>query len=78
MSGDASRLFWTCVLAWIIGCSAPRVAMGDTWGNAIAHVITAGLVGVIIIGCLFGMVVMLHGLYEWLRKRYGTAQMTTE
>lgn len=78
MTADASRLLWSCVLAWIIGCSAPRVAAGDTWGNAIAHNITAGLVGVIFIGMLAGMVVILHSLYGWLRGRYGTPQMTTE
>ena len=68
MTADASRLLWSCVIAWIVGTSAPRVAAGDTWGNAIAHNITAGLVGVIFIGVLAGMVVCLHSLYEWLRR----------
>jgi hypothetical protein len=45
---------------------------------AIAQTITAGLVGAIFIGCLFGIVVILHSLYGWLRERYRTPQMTTE
>jgi hypothetical protein len=78
MSADASRLFWSCVIAWIVGGSAPRVAAGDTWGNAIAHNITAGLVGVILVICLFGIVACLHSLYGWIKGRYHKDQMQME
>ena len=78
MSADASRLFWSCVIAWIVGTSAPRVVAGDTWSNAIAFTITSGLFGVIFVGCLFGIVVCLHSLYGWIKGRYHTDQMQIE
>jgi len=78
MSADAARLFWSCVIAWIVGTSAPRVAAGDTWGMAVAQSITAGLVGVIFVGCLFGIVLALYSIYEWVKGRYLTDQMQME
>jgi hypothetical protein len=76
MSGDTARLFWSCVIAWIIGTSAPRVAAGDTWGMSIAQNITAGLLGIIMVGMLTGVVVALHTLWERVRRKPG--QMQTE